>query len=72
MTIYEHWQKGDWESAKQKEVLLPSIIPYCEINRAFILAKNAGNGYEAAIEVTAELMNVSSRTVKRAIATVNR
>lgn len=72
MTIYQHWQKGDWEIASLKDVLKPNIIPYCEINRAFILCRNAGNKYNAAIEITADLMNVSCRTVKRAIAVVNR
>jgi hypothetical protein len=72
MTIYEHWQKGHWEAANEKGVLKGNIILYCEINRAFTISRNAGNKYDDAIEYTADAMNVSCRTVKRAIATVNR
>lgn len=71
MTIYEHWQRGDLELPHKKGVLKFNVIFYCEINRAFLLARNSGNGYEDSIMITAEHMSVSDRTVKRAIQFVN-
>lgn len=70
MTIYEHWQKGDYEIDGIKKALKPNVIPYCEINRAFILSRNAGLKYDDALFHTADRMNVSQRTVKRAISFV--
>lgn len=67
MTVYEHWLRGDYEIANQSGVLKPNVIPYCEINRAFMLSRNLNISYEEAVEVTADRMSTSPRTVKRAI-----
>ena len=70
MSIYEHWQRGDYEADGIKKALKSNIIPYCEINRAFILSRSSGMKYDDALFHTADRMNVSQRTVKRAISFV--
>lgn len=68
MTTYEKFQLGKLDSKTTKR----SIIDYCEIFRAFKHERSHGAKYIEAVEIAAEGMNVSTRTVKRAISIVNR
>ena len=69
-SIYQAWKAGELERADNMGVLKPHIVPYCRIYEEYVLQRKNGLNFMAAVEVTAEKMNTSPDTVRRAVGTV--
>jgi hypothetical protein len=70
-SIYAAWKSGrlDWEI--DRGIIRTAVITYCNVFDTYKKQRDeAGLGYTQAIARTAELMNTSPETVKRAIAEV--
>jgi hypothetical protein len=72
MTIFEMYISGALDTVISKKILKGGIIDYCKIYAKFIEFRAGGAKYQPALFLTAEQMNTSEKTVRRAIATVNK
>lgn len=67
-TILEQYLNKELSPATTKR----SVLDYCEFALAFDHERKQGRKYREALEITSEGMNVSVRTVRRAISTVKK
>ena len=68
--VYERWLKGGLEWHINKGIIVTRVITYCNVYHCYktLRDKDPGLTYLRAVEQTAELMNTSTDTVKRAVA----
>lgn len=69
-SLYLRWKRGDMEWYINQGAIKPTIVTYCNIYDCYKPKREAGMSYMQAVESTAEEMNTSPDTVKRAIAAV--
>ena len=72
MTIFELYISGNLDTVISKKIIKAGILDYCKIYAKFIELRAGGAKYQPAIFLTAEKMNTSEKTVRRAISTVNK
>jgi hypothetical protein len=70
VSIYQLWKAGELDRDEQLGILKNHIIPYCKIYDEYLKQRARGMNFIAACEQTAEVMNTSSDTVRRAVGTV--
>ena len=70
-TIYDAWRLGELDHAIHLKVMSPTWVRYCEIKMAFLKIKMV-HDYNTALFITADIMNVSVGTVRRAISLVSK
>lgn len=70
-SIHAKWKAGELEWHIDRGIIRTAVITYCNLYSEYIKHRGAGKNYIEAVELTAEIMNTSSDTVKRAIAEVS-
>ena len=68
--IYQLWKSGELDKFMKLGIIRSSIPEYCKIYDEYITHRNNGHGYVEAVHMTSEKMNITTTTVKRAIAEV--
>lgn len=70
-SVYEKWKAGALEWDIDRGIIRTAVVTYCQIYDEYIKHRAVpGTTYLQAVETTAEIMNTSPETVKRAIAEV--
>lgn len=68
--IYQLWKSGELDKFVRLGIIRSTIPRYCEMYDHYIKQREKGMNYLEAVEDTAEKLNVSDETVKKAIAEV--
>lgn len=70
-TVYDAWKAGELEWSINQGIIKTAIITYCNIYDTYKRAREEqGMSYLQAVEFTANEMNTSTDTVKRAVGAV--
>lgn len=69
-SIYECWKAGELDRFESMGILKNHIVFYCRIYEEYYIHRKAGCNFMTAVEATAEKMNTSPDTVRRAVGTV--
>lgn len=72
MTIFEMFTNGMLDEFELKGVLKPKIIESCKAYKLFLSFRNDGKKYDESIELTADYICTSPRSIKRAISLVTK
>lgn len=70
ITIYSLWKSGSLDLMIKLGIVRTSVIEYCKIYDEYVQLRAKGHNYTEAVELTAEKLNATDHTVKRAIAQV--
>lgn len=66
-TTYELYNSGALDYLIQKGLISTTIVFYCKIYKAYLYQKDLGKKYLEAIEIVANDLCVTERTVRRAL-----
>lgn len=68
--IYNLYKSGELTKLHKLGVLKPSILLYCKLYEKYLQHRSSGKNYLEACEATADEMNTSADTVRRAVGSV--
>ena len=67
MTTYEKWKSGEMDWFIRQGLIRNAVVTYCRMYDEYLSQRKLGLNFMEAVESSAEIMNTSPDTIRRAI-----